>query len=303
MATRATYLKIGVFVTLGICGLIAVAMLIGIRRVHRKVVPFYTYFEEDVTGLDVGSVVRVRGVPVGQVGTITIAPDHRHVEVRSDIEADTFGRLGFNTPEHPHVPPTVRAQLGTLGLTGVRYVAIDFFDERTNPLPVLSFKPAANYIPAARSIQYNLEQAATTAMTGLAEVVDTLRREQVSERVVHTTQQADEVIALVNRILLSIDRQHLPQRATDTVEDLQGSVRRINAVLDRVASDTGVLARAERSASAIGDVAPRAVDMSRNLEETLEELRATAAAIRHLADRLERDPDMLLKGRAKEAAR
>lgn len=303
MATRSTYLKLGLFVVLGCCALVAAGILIGFHRLHRRVVPVYTFFDEAVTGLAVGSPVRARGVPMGEVGEITFAPDHRMVQVRSDIDVDEVARLGLPPVDekgHIPVPSNMRARLASQGLTGERYIALDFFDEKTNPPPELSFRPPENYIPAARSVQNTLEQAATTAMNGLASLVETLRSQQVPERVAHTTAEADEVLTLLHQILRSTDQQNLPRRATATVEEIHLAASRINRVLDQVGGESGLIATTQRSVGAFGEAGHQATDTTRNMSETLEEIRSAAAAIRTLADRLERDPGMLLKGRGKE---
>jgi phospholipid/cholesterol/gamma-HCH transport system substrate-binding protein len=305
MATRSTYLKLGLFVVLCGCALVAVGILIGLRRIHREVVSVYTFFDESVTGLEVGSPVRARGVPIGQVGEITFAPDHRMVSVRSDIDVEEVVRLGFPSPGekgHIQVPSYVRARLASQGLTGGRYIALDFFDEKTHPPPELSFPPPENYIPAERSVQNSLEQAASTAMNGLASLVETLRSQHLAERVVHTTTEADEVMALLQQVLRSIQQQHLPQRATATVEELRLAANRINRLLDQIGGEAGLIATTQRSVGAVGEAGRQATDTTHNLGETIEEIRSAAAAVRTLADRLERDPDMLLKGRGKEEA-
>lgn len=301
MATRATYLKIGVLVVLGACAFISLGILIGLQRIHRKYVSFYTYFDEAVTGLEVGAPVRARGVPIGQVGEITFAPDHQRVQVRSDLDVERMVRLGLPNPERAgaQMPPNLRAQLVSQGLTGQRFVAFDFFDEKTNPPPVLSFVPPRNYVPAARSVQKSLEEAATSAMEGLAALIEPLRKARTGEKLADTTTEADEVLRLLRQILQGLDSQKLPQRTTATVEELREAASRINKLLARIDGDRGLIATTQRSVSAVGEAGRGAADTTRNLNETLEEIRSAAAAIRALADRLERDPDMLLKGRGK----
>jgi hypothetical protein len=72
-----------------------------------------TYFDESVQGLDVGSPVKFRGVTLGTVSTITVAPDRRHVEVWMRIYQDELSRMGFD-PTAPR-DPTLRPQLAAAG--------------------------------------------------------------------------------------------------------------------------------------------------------------------------------------------
>jgi ABC-type transporter Mla subunit MlaD len=303
MATRTPYVKIGFLVLLGAGAFLALGVFIGLSRVHRQYVSYYTYFDEAVTGLAVGSAVRARGVPLGQVGNITFAPDHRMVEVRSDIDVAELERIGFHSPEETEfrpVPPNVRAQLASQGLTGLRYIALDIFDEETNPPPKLTFPQPTNYIPAARSVQKSLEEAATTALEGLASLVEALKKEQLSEKVVQATADAGEVLTQLQLLIRRVDEEKLPQRAGRTFDELRETAGRINRVLARVEGESGLLSTTQRSVNALGEAGRSASDTTHSLSDTLQEVRSAAEAIRILADRIERDPDMLLKGRAKD---
>ena len=82
-----------------------------------------------------------------------------------------------------------------------------------------------------------------------------------------------------------------------------GSDGRSIGSMDKVEGDKGILRSVQRASDAVGDVARNANGLGKELEETLRDIQEAAASIRRLADALERDPDMLLKGRAKAASR
>jgi len=91
MATTATnHWKLGLFVLLAVGATLGTLFWLGARRFRRESFPAISYFDESVQGLDVGSPVKFRGVTVGTVADITIAPDHRHVQVTSDIYVDAL---------------------------------------------------------------------------------------------------------------------------------------------------------------------------------------------------------------------
>jgi hypothetical protein len=72
----------------------------------------------------------------------------------------------------------------------------------------------------------------------------------------------------------------------------------VNRVLDRFESDDGLFSSTERAMTSFGELARGGHSIGPELESTLREVRGAARSIRRFADTLERDPDMLLKGRA-----
>jgi ABC-type transporter Mla subunit MlaD len=295
VATSTNYVKIGAFVILGLGAAAAIAIAIGVQHIHRQTLAYYTYFGESVQGLEIAAPVKLRGVRIGQVGDITLAPDHTMVEVRSDLDVATLKRLGLLGQEPP---PDLRAQLASEGLvTGTRFVSVDHFEPQTNPPPVLTFPPAGRYLPATRSIQSTLEDAAAKAADGIAKLVDSLARQGFSDKAVGAAGNAEELLGRLNEMVKGLDGQRIPQRAAATLEDVRTAVDKASHAIDRVGGDTGLIATTQRSLSSIGDVGRNATGATRELDETLAQIRGAAEAIRVLADELEQDPEMLVKGR------
>lgn len=319
MATPTNHYKLGLFVIIGIAVAIVVAVGLGAQSMKKETVAYHTYFNESVQGLDVGSPVKFRGVTIGFVSAIEIAPDHRHVEVIQELDVVDIKRMGLaetapgNKKARFLVPPDLRAQLGSQGITGVKYVSIDFFEPKANPPPPLPFEVPEHYIPAAPSMMKNLEDTITKAMDRLPELVDAvvaitsrvdrmvaqLEKDDVTGKAASTLKHADEVLTSLNGTIKSFDRSQLPEKTAKTIDDLQGAIAKMNKVLDRVDGDKGLVASVQRAADAFGDVGKTAGGTTRELDATLREIREAVDAIRVLAESLERDPDMLLKGRAK----
>jgi len=303
MATRANYAKIGLFVILGLGAAVTLTLAIGARKLHTETVGYYTYFTEAVTGLEVGAPVRARGVAIGQVGEIGFAPDHRTVQVRSDLDVralEHFGLrpAGLSRTADVSLPKDLRAQLASQGLLGVRFVALDFYDPATNPPPPLSFTPADHYIPAARSLQKDLEESLAKALDGAARIVDTLVQQQFSPKLVMVEEDAANMLNGLDQLVTHVDQAQLPRSAKATLEKIHDTVGRADHVIGRLDGDSGLVASTKRTIGTFGDVGRNVSGATRNLDDTIAEFQAAAAAIRRLADDLERDPDMLLKGHA-----
>jgi uncharacterized protein YukE len=195
----------------------------------------------------------------------------------------------------------------------VKFVSIDFFDPKTNPPPSLPFEPGDAYIPAATSMMKNLEDSIAKAADKLPELTDAivaimgridrmvaeLERDGVTHKVASAMAHADEVLTSLDRTLVKLDRAQLPEKAAGTLDELHVAITKLNKVLDRIDGQTGLVASAQRAADAFGEGSKTANSSAKEIEATMKDIREAAEAIRSLVETLERDPDMLLKGRAK----
>ncbi|AKU94608.1 Paraquat-inducible protein B [Labilithrix luteola] len=316
MAATTNQYKLGLFVILGFLAAVTAAIALGALSSRKEKIVYYTYFNESVQGLDVGAPVKFRGVTIGHVSEIAVAPDHRQVEVAQEINVQDVERMGLTGEGFPTkrflVPPDLRAQLGSQGITGVKYVSIDFFDPRVFPPPVLPFPPPANYIPAAPSLVKNLEDSVQKAIERLPELLDSItvvigranrilasfEDAGVSDHAASTFIRAEEVLAVLRSSILHIDQAHLGDRASETLTEAKAAVAKLNVLLEKFDGNEGILAAAQRTADSAAQLGNDARGTTRELESTLRDVGEAAQAIRSLAQALDRDPDILVKGRS-----
>lgn len=323
MAAPTNNYKLGLFVIVGFAAAIVAAILFGAARFRKDTIKYHSYFNESVQGLDLGAPVKFRGVTIGNVSAIEIAPDHRMVDVVSELDTNDVKRMGLTEASAKHgkerfaIPSDLRAQLGSQGITGVKFIAIDFFDVKSNPSPTLPFPVnTEHYIPAAPSMMKNLEDTITKAMDRLPEMVDavvmimgrvdrllaTLEKEDVSGKAAATLGHADEVMTTLQTTLSRLDKADLGGKAAGAITELNVAVTKMNKVLDRLDGDKGLLASAQHATDAFGEMGRSGQGTQKDLEATLRDVSEAASAIRSLVDSIDRDPDMLLKGRAKKKA-
>jgi phospholipid/cholesterol/gamma-HCH transport system substrate-binding protein len=323
MATPTNHHKLGLFVIAGVAAAMFVGAMFGGVRMRKDTILYHSFFNESVQGLDLGSPVKFRGVTIGHVSAIEIAPDHRMVDVASELDTKDVIRMGLNEAGRVHgkerfaIPVDLRAQLNSQGVTGVKFVAIDFFDVKSSPPPELPFAvPPNHYIPAAPSMMKNLEDTITKAMDRLPEMVDavvmimaridglfaTLEKQDVSGKAVATLGHADDVMKTLQIALGRIDKQDLGGKAASTFTDLDLAVSKLNLVLDELGGQKGLLASAQHATDAFGEVGRAGRGTQKDLETTLRDVGEAAQSIRALVDSLDRDPDMLLKGKSKRKA-
>jgi paraquat-inducible protein B len=294
-ATSTNHWKLGLFVVVGLGALIAVLFWIGAQRFHRESFASVAFFDESVQGLDVGSPVKFRGVTVGTVANITIAPDHRHVQVTSDIYVDAVRSLGLGTgaPDpssgQPFMPENLRVQLVAAGITGVRYLEVDFFDPERYPPPLLPFKPPWNYVPSTQSTLLSLQEAALDFANRLPVLSD-----EASAALAEGRETFDSVRRLSDALQGDNGRLvSLLARLEATADTLQTAVRE---------AQPGETASALRAASvsvagAAGGVTTGVGDVRDDLRADLVALHDTLDSIRSLVESLDRDPSVIVRGR------
>ena len=71
MRQRMNYYKIGLFVISSIFIVSVFIIILGAGNLFQKNLILETYFDESIQGLDVGSIVKFRGVKIGTVKEIT----------------------------------------------------------------------------------------------------------------------------------------------------------------------------------------------------------------------------------------
>ena len=324
MAAPTNHYKLGLFVLIGFAAAIAAAIALGVATTRKDTINYHSYFNESVQGLDLGSPVKFRGVTIGHVAAIEIAPDHRMVDVVSELDVTDIKRMGLTETGHHRkgqekfsIPPDLRAQLGSQGITGVKFIAIDFFATKSNPPPQLPFAVNEDrYIPAAPSMMKNLEDTISHAMDKLPEMVDavvmimgkidrmlaTLENKDFAGNTAATIAHADQVMLTMQATIARIDKANIGEKAAGTIADLQVAVNKLNTVLEHLDGDKGLLASATHATEAFGEMGRAGRGTQRDLEATLRDVSEAAEAIRSLVDALERDPDMLLKGKSKGKA-
>jgi ABC-type transporter Mla subunit MlaD len=316
MATGTNRWKLGLFVVVGVTVALASLIAFGAHNFSRSSERYVSYFDESVQGLDVGSAAKFRGVPVGRVAAIEIAPDQRHIEVAVEIDDAQLQRLmtpaAGEGPGRRALPPGLRAQLGSAGITGLKFVLLDYFAPEQYPPPQLPFQPPANYIPAVPSLLQNLEDtvresadqlpdmtaAAARALSSLDAILREVDQGRLPERAADSFTRASSALGTLERELKGMDAAGLSRDTRRTLASFDASLARANRLMDRLEGEQGLLASAQRSLDAFGDVAQGAQSLGGGLDATLRDLRGAARSLQRFMDALERDPDMLLKGRA-----
>ncbi len=154
MAGKTSKFMVGLFVTLGIILIVVGIIWVGATKYFEKGNRYVTYFDESVQGLQKDSIVKYRGVDVGRVEKIGVAPDNKLISVVMKV----------NLKED--LPHTAIAQLKVAGITGMVFVELDRQKKgEAEQSPKLSFPSEYPVIPSRPS-------EISKIMGGVGSVVD-----------------------------------------------------------------------------------------------------------------------------------
>jgi phospholipid/cholesterol/gamma-HCH transport system substrate-binding protein len=183
MASQRTKFALGLFVTCGL-GMIFIAVIwLGMSRYLKKGQCYTTYFNESVQGLDVDSPVKYRGVSVGRVESIAVAPDANLIEVVLKIESG-----------HP-LDKDIVAQMRSVGITGSMFIELDRKKTGDPDLsPRLSFP---SIYPIVASKPSNIHKMLLSIEDALTQI-RAMDLEGVSGKIQLTLDSINQVIADAN---------------------------------------------------------------------------------------------------------
>ncbi|HEX9911558.1 MAG TPA: MlaD family protein, partial [Desulfatiglandales bacterium] len=140
MASQKAKFVVGLFLVCGIGIALLAFIWLGMSRYFEKGRFYVTFFNESVQGLDKDSPVKYRGVSVGRVHSISVAPDSKLVKVVLKIETGMV------------LDTNMVAQLKSVGITGSVFIELDQKKkdepDRSPPLsfpseyPIVASKPS-----------------------------------------------------------------------------------------------------------------------------------------------------------------
>jgi phospholipid/cholesterol/gamma-HCH transport system substrate-binding protein len=298
MSAKSSKFLIGLFVICGTLICAAIIIWVGAARIFMKGSLYSVYFDESVQGLQVDSAIKYRGVEIGKVESIKVAPDYRLIEVIMKIELE--GDLQKQTI----------ATLKTAGITGIVFIELDQL--RTGDLsssPKITFKSSYPVIPSRRS-----EISRIMADTGvIMKNIKDIDLKGISDQLRNTTKAIENFVEgkRVNNIIANLE---------STSANLNQAISKINKTLaegkvDQAAHETmGVLSdarqligqakneiealnlkeKSSRTDILLEDINKKAKIITNELQDTSENLRVTSENLQKLSDNLTKNPSELI---------
>jgi len=295
---------IGAFVVGALALTAAAIVLLGSVAWFSKIYKFALFFDDSVDGLVVGAPVKFKGVQVGSVEQIKLAPTGESNDPRiaviiglDETRIENLGgsTAGFTPTEvQEAVDRGLRATLASQSLlTGLLYVSLNF-DTDAAP-PGKSF--GESEYPEIPTVPSRVEQVAQTA-NDIFKKLQALNWQGLFDSI-------SETMDGLSRLVADRETQELTRHLNDTLETIQELAQTLDDEIGPLTSEIqsvgkGLRTSLEKIDATVGEL-QAVVDPESpifyELSTTLRELEKAARAIRSLSDSIDRNPSQLIFGK------
>ncbi|MCF8094296.1 MAG: MCE family protein [Desulfobacteraceae bacterium] len=316
MKSLRTKFSVGLFVIIGMSVILLSVLWLGMSEYFREGKKYAAYFDESVQGLSRDAAVKYRGVSVGRVDQIGVAPDGRLVEIIFSLDKKL---------QHPR---NLVAQIKSVGITGIRFVELERpqpedrlslpdFDFETK-YQVIATKPSeikqliSDVFDILSRIQQVDLQGLSSRLTAIMDNVNRILNESEIEKLSTGLQT---LINRSNRLLDAEKWREFRSSINDTTQKIDGlisdtrqtvnsldteittSANHFNAAVDEIyqAADRvdNVFASGSRTLESAQN---RAKQYDRRMMRILEELESASADLNRLLEQLNRQPSRMIFG-------
>lgn len=327
MSIRANPTAIGLFMIGAVVLAVAGVVVLASSTWFSKQSTFISYFSESVNGLEVGAPVKFQGVPVGQVTDILIQIESRdrsfQVPVQYDVDltrltsqSGTFLDLQDPAVLRRQIANGLRAQLQMESIvTGQLYVELAY---RTDPeVAELEDRPTRYpEIPTSPSLLSAFGTQAgsvvgdvLTILFRVNEMLEAVNMEELNRSVVASAQAVERLADSDEIRAAMVAIPGMTVQLNSTMEEIELLASRLGGTIDplqaQMAGTSEELILTLQSMRALveesrGVFTPDS-GLGYEMEGAMVSMQGAADALRALALSLERNPDMLLRGKKPDA--
>ena len=293
MASQRTKFAVGLFVTVGIGIAIVAVIWLGMSSIFQKGRFYAIYFDESVQGLDKDSPLKYRGVSIGRVERIGVAPDSKLIEVILKAETDQA------------LESDIVAQLKIVGITGSMFIELDRKKEgepdRSPSLsfpseyPIVASKPS-DISELLRGFDEVLRQIKALDLKGISDGIK-LALENVNQKIVDADMKgvSEKLNALLTETGRTISRagkavNRVEKLVADNEEGILAAIKDFSEAMEN-ANDFFA-----KGASLISETDDSISHLKRHLLVVGQNLARASASLSRLIDLVSDHPSQLLLG-------
>lgn len=298
MTGKTSKFLIGLFVMAGILLGVGVIVWIGASKYFQKGSTYVTFFDESVQGLQMDSSVKYRGVDVGRVERIRVAPDYKLVEVVMKVELE--GDLQQNTV----------AQLKTAGITGIVFIELDRKKpDEVDRSPRIDFAAEYPIIPSRPSelrqilsgvddIIQNIKQVDLKGLSNQLKSVGKATENLLSgKKMDHIMSNLESTTASMERAVGRIDKVIAEGRVEGVLDEARNSLVEAKTLLAGIREEVRAMKlgdTAEKANRMVDGIDMRSRAITTELRVTSENLQQASETLQKLLDRLNTTPSDLI---------
>jgi phospholipid/cholesterol/gamma-HCH transport system substrate-binding protein len=265
MAGRADKFKIGLFVIGALILGIGLMIWLGASRYFEETQMVVAYFSESVQGLQSDSPVKFRGVPVGRIKAIRLAPNGRLIEVVMSLDK-TF-----------QVTQDLGIKMNLLGLTGLKYLEMDTIKpEQQREVSQLGFEPK---YPVIATYPSDISEIGS-ALDNIFQKVKGVDVERISANLLRVSGRLDKMLA-------DPKLDHLVTDTADTMREVKETAKKFNDEIGRAQIAKNMNKVTEKASELLQESAETARSADRMI-------RRTDNNFNRLTQKLDRSADNLI---------
>ena len=300
---------IGVFVLGAMALIVAAILFFGGGNFFNQRIATVSYFNGSVAGLRVGAPVTYRGVRVGEVKSIGIRldpdPTSAIAQVNMELLPDAVKMYGTKVP---HISELVELGLSARlvmqsFVTGQLQVELAFRpDVKSSMRGEASGVPEIPTVPSPfQALTQQLENLdIAPAVAAFQRTLNSLDAILTSPALKQTVDDLPALVADLRRTARTVDREVVESSAT--FQKTLGSVQTLAQNLDREAASTlgqvrATLQKANTAVEGANVLLDQRGTTVIQLQRAVDDLAVTSARLRSFAERIDRNPSVLLRGR------
>ena len=325
MSNVGNKFKVGVIVIVSGVLLVLGLVSLGVMKYFYESYEFMTVIQTSVQGLSKGSLVKYKGVPIGQVTKIQISDIDDNVYVYMAFQPESFSRsdreeiklrggISYLDDELKKlVDNGMRCQLKYAGITGELYMEIAMFDP--GKYPVTKFKlPEEHppYLPSIPQLSFgdlmetlhkslgNLTRIDFKAVSNKFEKFLDSANEVVGD---HNIRKTFENLSGTMENLSDVSNTLKTAVTTEKIDNLIKSINTTSENLNKTFDDISKLTKSlddEMKSAEIPSTVKELKKFMNDAKQTLERANELAVSLRDLSNYLEQNPNSVIMGRKDE---
>lgn len=300
MSKRANPALIGGFVIGAVVLAVVVIVIFGSGDLFKDKVEYVIYFRGAANGLKIGAPVKLKGIEVGTVKTISLITDEQaDFFVETFVEVDPAlikgnEKLAVGDSEAAAIERLIefgfRARLEVQSLlVGNLYIKLDYFPN--TEIVMSGLENDCPEIPSIMTSQKELQNA----LKGVLDGIKDLRMDELTTALLVVITDVDSLLRDMN---LGEATGEFQAAASDLRDLLENIDSRVAPLTENIEQMTGTAAAAVAQVdSLMSSLNESTAYDRRELYAAIRELTYSARALRTLADYLERNPDAVIFGK------